>query len=236
MELIVPDKLIGQGLEDEERAELVKEPGTQSFVPNTAAVEKEKSSEQLALTFRNTEQSLRNSIEEALKTGSSAEATKIEKDLADFYDSISRKYGTAITKRQDFLDLMDSLEGFDNKVAQAQELVDGDLNRLLEENESKKDVKTNDEHIKKMFKGNSYQGLDTQKILNSAKDRRRFKRNSKKRFTDDRPGKDTFNNPKERLNTSNDGDSVSNNNGDSYGHTKQESDNRVTDLIKNGMD
>lgn len=91
-----------------EQTILQKELGTNSFVTNDNTDRLERNSADISNIYRRTESGLRDNWK-TLVDARDPRADKVEKDLKDFYSSISKKYNVPINSRNDFLSFLETL-------------------------------------------------------------------------------------------------------------------------------
>lgn len=134
---------------------------------------------------------------------------------------------------------MDSLENFDNVVAKTADKIDSDFKSLEKKINEKKETKNDNVHITKMFKGNSYQGLDTKSLLEKANKKRNFRRNFRGKSNDRFQNRDISNDTTSRPSRGDDElDRPHGYSADSDGNSAKqlEPKNAVDKLITNGID
>lgn len=113
-----------------EEPQLQKTPGLDEFVPNAVAQKLPRNSKNLAQVFRNTEKSLRQVIEESQKENGSVDRAA-ENNLRTFYDSVSNRYNVPVKTRQDFLDLMETVEHTDELVEEVRQDIEKDGKKMV---------------------------------------------------------------------------------------------------------
>lgn len=115
---------------------MVKEAGTQTFVPSTGSDTTVGSMTEVSKVYRRTEESLREKLKELINNNDSR-AEKVEKDLKDFYNSVANKYNHPIADRASFLNLMDTLEQQDDKFSQAKDIINDTNDQFFKEGDKR---------------------------------------------------------------------------------------------------